>query len=447
MTARIEGVPGGVDGDRARPLGRAPHADQATGPAPASARPVAVEMADHQSSGSSRRRRRPAGGADRLGGVGHDPARLRPPRPPWAAGAEVDGQDARPRPARSPAGRPPRSSPCAPRSSPCAPSRRRPVRSPSLAAVGRAARSHSTASTSRAIPSNRAPRSSRPPGGAGWCRTPRDRTPCAGPARCGPPRGPDPVVAGRRRGPGRAPAPRRRRATRRTRAGPAPELDLVPTARAGRRPARRPRPAGGEVGGGARRRGGHGGPQVLDPLAHAGAQQLVVGHQLVGQDVAELVGHLDPVDVELVLDHPGGRDRTVRGEVDEGAGQRLADLDPRLGPGGAAEGRQPPGRAMPASRRVDLSVSAVGPVGEVHRVRLVGAGQVTPHPVGQERRHRGEQPGQGDQHLVQGGLGPERVGRIGSRVGAPEPRRLRRTYQLEVSSTSSARAVAAGNGS
>ena len=53
--------------------------------------------------------------------------------------------------------------------------------------------------------------------------------------------------------------------------------------------------------------GAHGRPQLLDPLPQTGAEQLVVGNQLVGQDVAHLVGDLHHVHVELVLDESTGK--------------------------------------------------------------------------------------------------------------------------------------------
>ncbi len=157
---------------------------------------------------------------------------------------------------------------------------------------------------------------------------------------------------------------------------------------------------------------------------------------------------LHHVHVELVLDDPGRWTRAARGQVDQGPGQRLADLDPRLRTGRPTEGREAAGQGHAG---VEGGVERPGPerwpVGQVDRV-------VSAAPV--RSRHM--------RSATNGHIGASSRATVtstscrvawaleesaGSASGSvrQKRRRLRRTYQLEMSSTSSAMAVAAGNGS
>ena len=262
------------------------------------------------------------------------------------------------------------------------------------------------------------------------------RWPCAGPGRGGPPRGPAPAGAGRRRWcrsrattspPSRETAkPGCARTRSSTSSGPSS------TGPPGRSTVTSP-PASSD---GGRRRPVHRRPgparTSLTASPRRGPSILKLGTSSKLQHLAELVGHHHLVHVELVLHHAAEERRGTGWQEHQSPGQGLAHLDPGLAAGGPAERGEPPGQ-----RHLGLQLGVDGHGRRsARRCRpLDRSGQSarwtdSPSPAPVSSRHirsatNGQNGASSDrhrhQHLVQGGLGGQRVAgrRVG--VGAPEP--------------------------
>ncbi len=156
--------------------------------------------------------------------------------------------------------------------------------------------------------------------------------------------------------------------------------------------------------------------RIRDERGALGEPLAEVAEVALGGDVDDVAGGgegLDVDDVELLLDLVGEFVREVRVHCrrHEHARQRLADLDLRFRTGRAAELHDAPGDSHRlVELRIDQGLVELRPLREVHGSGALGIGrdeQILPHPLGDERRDRGHEPGHDGQRLVEG---PERAG-------------------------------------
>ena len=102
----------------------------------------------------------------------------------------------------------------------------------------------------------------------------------------------------------------------------------------------------------------------------------------------------------------------------QSTGQRLADLDARVGASGTSKrGETPRHLHRGFEVAIDQRLVHLRPQSEVDRRRVVSLGETHPDVISQERRERGERLDDG----VQRGLGGQCVARGQGRIRAIEP--------------------------
>ncbi len=129
--------------------------------------------------------------------------------------------------------------------------------------------------------------------------------------------------------------------------------------------------------------------EVLRPFTQPGAQGAEVRGQVELDDLAQFVSRVDLVDVQLVR-HDVAQDLgRVRRQEHQRPSEGLAHLDAGLAARGAAERREAAGQGhLRFEVLVDQRRRGHRPILQVDRLRLGGAGEVTPQRVRHERAHR-----------------------------------------------------------